>query len=298
MIDRSAIREHMNVIDSAGTRVGIVDQVEGQRIKLVKNPARDGEHHHVELADVARVDEHVHLSKSGAALGLALGGAAATGAGGASGTGGTGAASRAADPLDRHHHAGADSRAPHRGRMLWLVLGGLALLALIIAVSQCHRDDDGRVRTDDKAIASIVTPRVAGAPLTPGTLAYDLERFMGSKDGLPRTFTFDGVNFDSGTANLRSADNGDLDDIARVLAAYPDSRAAIVGYADAEGNSAFNRDLGANRAKAVVAALASRGVPAKRLEGRTGRETAPAATNATPTGRFENRRTELVILKR
>ena len=26
-----------------------------------------------------------------------------------------------------------------------------------------------------------------------------------SKDGLPRTFTFDAVNFDSGTANLRGA---------------------------------------------------------------------------------------------
>jgi outer membrane protein OmpA-like peptidoglycan-associated protein len=144
----------------------------------------------------------------------------------------------------------------------------------------------------------IVTPRVAGAPLRPGTLAYDIDRFMGSKDGLPRTFTFDAVNFDSGTANLRAADSSDLDDIARVLAAYPESRAAIVGYADALGDSRFNRDLGANRAQAVIAALASRGVAPKRLEARSGGETDPAATNATPGGRFENRRTELVILER
>ena len=59
--------------------------------------------------------------------------------------------------------------------------------------------------------------------------AHEIDRFMGSKDGLPRTFTFDAVNFDSGTANLRGQDNGDLDDIARVLAAYPKSRAAVVG---------------------------------------------------------------------
>ena len=72
----------------------------------------------------------------------------------------------------------------------------------------------------------------------------------------------------------------------------------MVGFADAQGNSAFNRDLGANRAREVIAALASRGVPAERLEARTGGEDAPAATNATPGGRFENRRTELVILKR
>ena len=83
-----------------------------------------------------------------------------------------------------------------------------------------------------------------------------------------------------------------------MLAAYPDSRAAVVGYADARGDSNFNRDLGANRARAVITALAARGVPAERLEARTGGETDPAATNATPGGRFENRRTELVILKR
>ncbi|MCY7399238.1 MAG: OmpA family protein [Sphingomonas bacterium] len=121
---------------------------------------------------------------------------------------------------------------------------------------------------------------------------------MGSKDGLPRTFTFDAVNFDSGTATLRGEDNDDLNDIARVLAAYPSSRAAIVGYADARGDSRFNRDLGANRARAVVNALAARGVPADRFEARTGGAAAPAATNATPGGRFDNRRTELVILKR
>ena len=106
--------------------------------------------------------------------------------------------------------------------------------------------------TADAEVPAVVTPRVAGAPLVPGTLAYDLDRFMGSKDGLPRTFTFDAVNFDSGTANLRGADDRDLNDIARVLAAYPDSRAAVVGYADARGDSNFNRDLGANRARAVV----------------------------------------------
>ena len=88
-------------------------------------------------------------------------------------------------------------------------------------------------------VPAVVTPRVAGAPLIPGTLAYDLDRFMNSKDGLPRTFTFDAVNFDSGTANLRGADDRDLNDIARVLAAYPNSRAAVVGYADARGRQQF-----------------------------------------------------------
>jgi outer membrane protein OmpA-like peptidoglycan-associated protein len=286
MVDRTQIQKHMDVIASDGERLGKVDEIDGNRIKLTKDGSSDGHHHHVDLSDVARVDEHVHLSKTRAALGL---GVAATGA--------AAAGTARANPLPPLRNPAVDGAEPRRNYMLPWVLGGLALLALILALSQCDRDKD-RARPVDVATTEIVTPRVAGAPLREGTLAYDLDRFMSSKDGLPRTFTFEGVNFDSGTANLRSADSSDLDDIARVLAAYPDSRAAIVGYADAQGDSAFNRDLGANRAKAVVAALASRGVTPDRLEARTGGESEPTATNATPGGRFENRRTELVILKR
>ena len=287
MIDRSQIKAHMDVIASDGERIGRVDEIDGERIKLTKDSSSDGEHHHVNLSDVARIDDHVHLSKTRAALGLALAGVA----------GATTGAAAPHNPLPPLRNPAVDGAAPRRNYMLPWVLAGLALLALILALTQCDKDKRAAGPVDTAAPA-IVTPRVAGAPLREGTLAYDLDRFMGSKDGLPRTFTFDGVNFNSGTANLRSADSHDLDDIARVLAAYPDSRAAIVGYADAQGNSQFNQDLGANRAKAVVAALASRGVPADRLEARTGGESDPAATNTTPGGRFENRRTELVILKR
>ena len=292
MVDRSHIRQHMDVIAADGERIGKVDAVEGERIKLTKDASSDGKHHHVDLSDVARVDEQVHLSKTRAALGLALAGA---GTGTAAAAGAQGA--KPANPLPPLRNPTVDGAAPRRNYMLPWVLGGLALLGLILALSQCDFDDD-RANTTAAEAPAVVTPRVAGAPLIPGTLAHDLDRFMGSEDGLPRTFTFDAVNFDSGTATLRGEDDDDLNDIARVLAAYPSSRAAIVGYADARGDSRFNRDLGANRAKAVIAALSARGVPADRLEARTSGEAEPAATNATPGGRFDNRRTELVILKR
>ena len=70
----------MDVIASDGERIGTVDAVEGERIKLTKDSSSDGKHHHVDLSDVARVDEHVHLSKTRAALGLAAAAAAGGGA--------------------------------------------------------------------------------------------------------------------------------------------------------------------------------------------------------------------------
>ncbi len=183
------------------------------------------------------------------------------------------------------------SAQPRRNYMLPWVLGALVLLALILLLTQCGHRSSGTT-------TATTTQRVAGAPLQEGTLAYQLDQFLASKDGLPRTFTFDRLNFDPGQSAVRSAETGDLDDIARVFAAYPHARAAIVGYTDAQGAPGANKDLGADRAKAVIAALQQRGVDPSRLEARTGGQNDPVATNATGPGRFENRGTELVVLKR
>jgi hypothetical protein len=59
-----AITEHMHVIASCGTRVGVVDRVEGGSIKLTKNDSRDGQHHYIPTSWVERVDRHVHLKKN------------------------------------------------------------------------------------------------------------------------------------------------------------------------------------------------------------------------------------------
>jgi len=60
----SDIREHMDVIGSCGNKLGKVDHVQGSTIKLTKNDSPDGLHHFIPTSWVARVDEHVHLSKN------------------------------------------------------------------------------------------------------------------------------------------------------------------------------------------------------------------------------------------
>jgi hypothetical protein len=60
----SGIKEHMDVIASCGTKVGVVDHVEGAAIKLTKKNSRDSQHHFIPTAWVARVDSHVHLTKN------------------------------------------------------------------------------------------------------------------------------------------------------------------------------------------------------------------------------------------
>jgi hypothetical protein len=57
------IREHMDVYASCGTKVGKVDHVLGDQIKLTRTDSPDGKHHLIPTSWVAKVHDHVHLSK-------------------------------------------------------------------------------------------------------------------------------------------------------------------------------------------------------------------------------------------
>ena len=78
MTDASSIREHMEVIGADGARIGTVDGVDGDRIKLTKvegfgeqmeaaEGSHAGHHHYVSLGLVAGIEgNQVRLSASGA----------------------------------------------------------------------------------------------------------------------------------------------------------------------------------------------------------------------------------------
>jgi hypothetical protein len=64
-MNAQTIREHMPVIASCGKRIGTVDRVEGESIKLTKSaPAAHGEHRYIPLEWVESVNEHVRLNKN------------------------------------------------------------------------------------------------------------------------------------------------------------------------------------------------------------------------------------------
>lgn len=58
------IREHMDVYASCGTKVGRVDHVQGNQIKLTRNDSPDGMHHIIPMSWVSKVHDHVHLNKN------------------------------------------------------------------------------------------------------------------------------------------------------------------------------------------------------------------------------------------
>ena len=60
----ASVREHMDVICSCGTKLGVVDHLEGDRIKLTRKDSADGLHHYIPTSWISKVDSHVHLSKN------------------------------------------------------------------------------------------------------------------------------------------------------------------------------------------------------------------------------------------
>jgi hypothetical protein len=60
----AGIRQHMEVFDLNGKKVGVVDRVEGNAIKLTKDSCGDVIHHFLPTSMVGRVDRHVHLNKT------------------------------------------------------------------------------------------------------------------------------------------------------------------------------------------------------------------------------------------
>ncbi|MBW8753335.1 MAG: DUF2171 domain-containing protein [Sphingomonadales bacterium] len=50
------IREHMEVVDDNGAHLGTVDHVDGDRIKLARSDSSDGQHHYVQMSQVAGIE--------------------------------------------------------------------------------------------------------------------------------------------------------------------------------------------------------------------------------------------------
>jgi len=69
----------------------------------------------------------------------------------------------------------------------------------------------------------------------------------------------------------------------------------VIGHADSDGADDYNLDLSRRRASSVAQYLVNRNVLADRLYVDGQGESQPIASNATPQGKAQNRRVEILI---
>lgn len=103
------------------------------------------------------------------------------------------------------------------------------------------------------------------------------------------------VLFRSGESTLMPAAQTKLDQVAKALQEVRARSLIVEGHTDSQGSASYNQGLSQRRADAVKDHLVQRGYPADRIQARGKGEGSPIADNASPEGRANNRRVEIVI---
>jgi len=103
------------------------------------------------------------------------------------------------------------------------------------------------------------------------------------------------VLFDSGKATLRPEAREIISRIGGIVLGAGGMRLKVDGHTDNQGSAPMNLRLSQDRAATVQNYLVDAAVPADWIQTSGFGETAPVADNATPEGRKQNRRVEIVI---
>lgn len=104
-----------------------------------------------------------------------------------------------------------------------------------------------------------------------------------------------GIYFDYDSSNIKEESTPAIEKIAELLKNNPQIELYVVGHTDNMGSLDYNMDLSQKRAESLVERLVSEyNISRQRLTPAGVGPLSPAATNATESGRSENRRVELV----
>jgi outer membrane protein OmpA-like peptidoglycan-associated protein len=103
------------------------------------------------------------------------------------------------------------------------------------------------------------------------------------------------ILFDYDSSALRSVSRDELAEMAGVFNRYTDTTIVVGGHADSTGSTAYNQRLSERRADAVASYLQNQGVRGSRIDAVGYGESSPKASNATASGRQQNRRVEIYV---
>jgi outer membrane protein OmpA-like peptidoglycan-associated protein len=190
------------------------------------------------------------------------------------------------------------------GGMRWVPLAIAALVALGLLMFLRGRTPSVNVgdtaaqgvNATKRALETISLPGGGSLALAPGSINYDVARFLGDSSAqTPKTFVFDNLNFETSGTQLTPESVPTVNNLATILKAYPNAQVALVGFTDNTGTPEANQTLSLNRANAVKGMLADQGIDGGRITAQGLGQERPVAPNDTEEGRARNRRTELTV---
>ncbi len=149
------------------------------------------------------------------------------------------------------------------------------------------KDKDGVLDKDDKCPDEAGTVANNGCPEVAPTAEV-----IATLNSYAKT-----ILFDSGKASFKQQTYPVLQAITAILKEYPKSNFSIEGHTDSVGSKSLNQGLSDKRANAVKDYLVENGVGSGRLSAYGFGEDYPIDSNATRSGRQNNRRVEVKLKK-
>ena len=147
-----------------------------------------------------------------------------------------------------------------------------------------------RTREADKAYADASLARSSEADMQ-----RRLDEMQAKETERGIVVTLGDVLFDTGSAQLRSSADDNLNKLVSFLTRYPDRNVVIEGHTDNVGGAAYNQGLSQQRAESVRRRLEQAGIASTRMSASGMGLASPVAGNDTAAGRQQNRRVEIVI---
>lgn len=170
-----------------------------------------------------------------------------------------------------------------------IVIEGQARDPLAAAsIGAVARSVEGTQRVDNRVVVVGGAVETATAPSTGSAPA--------SNDIQADLAAVGRITFETGSADLTQEGQAAIDAVAAILNRVPGLLVEVHGHTDSDGEDIRNEILSQDRADAVVAALAQRGVAATRLTAVGFGESKPIEPNITDEGRAANRRIEFLVV--
>jgi outer membrane protein OmpA-like peptidoglycan-associated protein len=147
------------------------------------------------------------------------------------------------------------------------------------------------------ASASTAQQQASASHAEADNLRDVLASYQGRETDAGTLINLSGLMFATGSAELRPGAEQRLQPLSRYLSRAGAQRVRIEGHTDNVGSASANLALSKARADAVADYISSQGVDRTLFETRGLGEGKPVASNRTSSGREENRRVEVTILR-
>lgn len=186
---------------------------------------------------------------------------------------------------------------------------GSILLSRMVETTDCGLKVTGRAVSTGEGMQAFIRTVFMNGDFVPEPVCIDSDEDGVCNDvdecpGTPRGVSVNErgcwglppVYFDTDQSVIKPEFQNIISTAAELLKRNPGIKLQIDGHTDARDTDAYNMGLGQRRADAVRDAIAALGLDATRFRTTVFGESHPAASNASSSGRAENRRVEFLIL--